>query len=675
MLGRLVTRVVTAAAERAVVSVLTLGAFVACTDRQLVAVDGEAPPVVDDQVDIEASFCTRPVNDVIFPVKLLLVLDTSGSLQFTDQSGIRRVAIRRLMNSLATQNDVLVATIGFGSNVNTDPPVAPGSPLYVPASQWTEPPFFDIADVQTNYQGALSALRSHLTNDLLTSDPAEIARTKYVIIFFSDGSPTPKCCLDVDETEGELGPMPFGCLPEPWETPRADERYCEGEAELRFCNAQAALDQVRRFNPAVSAPDYGDGTLVALDELEPNDNYNRTYQIEDLVTDVIELGDEFGVGEMRLHTALLFDSTLDDSVKQLYRLNRCRSEGLLQRMAELGNGLYRDFESGEEIDFLSFNFTSLKQSFSLLRAYAHNASALPPVVAGNIRREIQLLNFRADTDGDGLDDAEELALGTDVAVVDSDKLQSQPAATQLPEPIADPAAWGDGWSDALEARRIDVGFDPRFQSLPVDPCPLFSVDGLDRQDLDGDGVNGCEENLVGTDPERADSDGDGFSDGLELRVDTDPTRAEANRDDDFDGFSNADEIQRGTNPRVSDVALKERVGVATELRNTGTTTDGRTCYTATARGVRLASTQPRFAGGRSGYNDVLFFLAEAPSDQASRVELRVACHRAQYLAPSLKNPADGRITLREVDFVDLADPTDLQALADGTDFCRGLDVQ
>jgi hypothetical protein len=204
---------------------------------------------------------------------------------------------------------------------------------------------------------------------------------------------------------------------------------------------------------------------------------------------------------------------------------------------------------------------------------------------------------------------------------------------------------------------------------------LFSVDGLDRQDLDGDGVNGCEENLVGTDPERADSDGDGFSDGLELRVDTDPTRAEANRDDDFDGFSNADEIQRGTNPRVSDVALKERVGVATELRNTGTTTDGRTCYTATARGVRLASTQPRFAGGRSGYNDVLFFLAEAPSDQASRVELRVACHRAQYLAPSLKNPADGRITLREVDFVDLADPTDLQALADGTDFCRGLDVQ
>ena len=49
---------------------------VSCTDRQLVPVELEQPTVVDDLVDIEASFCTRPVQDVTFPVKLLLVLDT-----------------------------------------------------------------------------------------------------------------------------------------------------------------------------------------------------------------------------------------------------------------------------------------------------------------------------------------------------------------------------------------------------------------------------------------------------------------------------------------------------------------------------------------------------------------------------------------------------------------------
>jgi hypothetical protein len=677
MLGRLVTRVVTAAAAWAfAIAVLMLGA-IACTDRQIVAVDGEAPPVVDDQVDVSASFCTRPVSDVTFPVKLIMVMDSSGSLQFTDQPELRLVAVRRLMSSLATQGNVQVATIAFNAGVSTDPPVTPGSPLYVPASQWVEPPFLRARELTTSYQDALSALKSHLLNDLLTSDPAEIVRTKYVIILFSDGTPKPKCCINVDETVGEIGAMPFGCEPDPWEVEDVDpdNRYCEGEEELLFCNSPSALDTARRAVSVDSPPDYGDGAFLSHNSLEPNSNYNRTYQLENLVSDVMDLGEEFGVGELRLHTVLLFDSTASDSNRRANGLNRCRSERLLQRLAELGNGLFRDFESGGEIDFLAFNFTSLKQSYSLLRAYAHNASALPPAIAGNVRRELQVLDFRADTDGDGLDDAEELALGTDVAVRDSDKLQSQPAATQIPEPIADPAAWGDGWSDAFEARRIDVGFDPRFQSLPVDPCPSFSDDGLDRQDLDSDGVNGCEEGLLGTDPERADSDGDGLSDGLEVRVDTDPVRAEANRDDDFDGVPNADEIQRGTNPKVPDLTLIERAGVATELRNTGTTSDGRTCYTATARGVRLASTQPRFAGGRSGYNDVLFFLAETPSDESSRVELRVACHRAQYLAPSLKNPADGRITLREEDFFDLADPADLQALADGTDLCRGLDVQ
>ena len=61
-----------------------------CTDRKLVPVEQDLPENVDDLVDIEAEFCTRPVEDVVFPVKLLLVLDTSGSLQFTDQSGLRR---------------------------------------------------------------------------------------------------------------------------------------------------------------------------------------------------------------------------------------------------------------------------------------------------------------------------------------------------------------------------------------------------------------------------------------------------------------------------------------------------------------------------------------------------------------------------------------------------------
>ena len=62
----------------AVSATLALTLAAACTDRQLVPVEGEQPKVVDDLIDIDAEFCTRPVADVTFPVKLILVVDTHG---------------------------------------------------------------------------------------------------------------------------------------------------------------------------------------------------------------------------------------------------------------------------------------------------------------------------------------------------------------------------------------------------------------------------------------------------------------------------------------------------------------------------------------------------------------------------------------------------------------------
>ena len=651
--------------------VVIVGAVVvsACSNTKLKPVDLDEPRNVDDLVDIEANFCTRPVEDVVFPVKLLLVLDTSGSLQFTDQSGLRRPAVRDLMSSLATENDLFVATIGFGSNIYTDPPITPGSPLFVPAAQWVEPAFLGLADVQTNYHGALAAVKTHILMDLLNSDPAEIARSKYVVIFFSDGAPTPKCCISVDETVGTLGPMPFDCAPEAYEVAQPDVRYCEGEPEQTLCNEEDFLDRFRDRTNSGLAPDYGDGTLEALNELEPNDNYNRTYQAETLVTDIMELGEQFGVGELRFHSALLYDSTLPDNVKEIYRLNRCRSERLLQRMAELGNGIYRDFENSEEIDFLSFNFTSLKQGFTLLRAYAYNGNALPAL-------DPLVKDFRSDSDGDGISDDEELDFGTDASVKDSDKLPTPPAASQAPDPITDPSAWGDGYGDLFEKNRIAIGFDPRFQSLPVTACPGFDPSGIDQQDLDGDGLNGCEEYIVESDPKRADTDGDGLPDGVELRLGLNPARHEANGDNDFDGLPNVEEVIRGVAPLTPDVDRRERDSVRYELQNLGETDDGRICYRSFARGVHLASTGPRFAGGRSGYNDVQFIVAEAPTDNPTgRVEIRVACARAQYIKPSFKDPANGQIVLNEEDFVDLSDPADLQRLQNGEDICTGVEVR
>jgi len=109
-----------------------------------------------------------------------------------------------------------------------------------------------------------------------------------------------------------------------------------------------------------------------------------------------------------------------------------------------------------------------------------------------------------DSDGDGLTDAEEAALGTNPNNPDSD---------------------GDGFSDGEEVAR---GTDP----LDILSFPLGTP-----EDLDGDGLLNTVEtntkiyvnaNNTGTDPNNPDSDGDGFSDGEEVRLGTNP-----NNPDDF----------------------------------------------------------------------------------------------------------------------------------------------
>ncbi|MBI1947083.1 MAG: VWA domain-containing protein [Deltaproteobacteria bacterium] len=709
---------------------LALVASLACTNQKLVPVIEPEPDAVDDLLEIETHFCTRPSADIVFPVKLLLVVDTSGSMQFTDQPGLRVNAVRELMSALATQEDVLVSTMGFGSNIYLDPPVGDptSDPMFIPAADWQEPPFLQIKDVATDYHGAWSAVQQHLLIDMLRTAPAERARTKYIVIFFSDGAPDPRCCSSADETVGTLGSNPYNCPLEAWEAPQPGRRYCEDESELDLCNESDYLDQfqdnvsdvVLGQSPAGSSmptPNYGDDVLSALNDLELEGNYNRTYQIEGLVEDIVELGEEFGVGQLQINTALLFDSQLPDAVKEIYRLNKCRSESLLMSLAQIGGGQYRDFENAGEIDFLSFNFTSLKSGYSLVSTFATNLNALPP------GGDPTVVTYRADSDGDGLDDEEEFLLGTNAVIADSDRLDEPLQADVVDQDVdgfddanalLDPDASdpcnpnpasaactglpGDGWEDGIEQERANIGFDPRYTGLPLDPCPYFDPTGVDREDDDGDGLNGCEEFILDTNPKVGDTDGDTVPDGVEVRLGLDPIENESGRDDDFDGVQNTAEVRKGTDPLVPD-ADREEDAVRYELVEEGATEDGRVCYTSITRGLHLASTAPRRAQGRRGYNDIAVWIAEAPAENPTgRMELRVACVRVQYAAPSFKDPATGKIVIENDAFYDLSLPDVQLAIApppsadnqlyygsafhlsgardaNGEPFCRGLEVR
>lgn len=114
----------------------------------------------------------------------------------------------------------------------------------------------------------------------------------------------------------------------------------------------------------------------------------------------------------------------------------------------------------------------------------------------------QILALFGDTDGDGLSDIDEAALGTDPLNPDTD---------------------GDGLSDGDELRR---------GTNPLNP------------DTDGDGLTDGDEVARGTDPLNPDTDGDGLRDGDEVARGTDPL----NPDTDGDGVGDGAEVAQGTDP-------------------------------------------------------------------------------------------------------------------------------
>lgn len=136
---------------------------------------------------------------------------------------------------------------------------------------------------------------------------------------------------------------------------------------------------------------------------------------------------------------------------------------------------------------------------------------------------------RADTDDDGLSDADELSAGTDPWNPDSD---------------------GDGLLDGEEVAR---GTNPLSSDSDMDGLSDFDevcVYGTNplEADSDGDDLDDADEIADGTDPMSSDTDGDGLSDADERDAGTDPL----DPDSDGDGAPDGWEIDNGSNPLLAD---------------------------------------------------------------------------------------------------------------------------
>ncbi|MDY7226532.1 VWA domain-containing protein [Hyalangium rubrum] len=374
------------------------------------------------------------------------------------------------------------------------------------------------------------------------------------------------------------------------------------------------------------------------DELLQGDAVVRIRQLRDLVEDV------------RVNTVHVFNPTQPvSSVCDLTGDGGCplliinQNADRLEKMSQLGGGNFRDFRNNEPINFLNFNFGQVRRAFIVKELVASNFNAPPSSPLGE-----------ADSDGDGLTDAEEAEEGTNPNRVDTD---------------------GDGFSDGVEVRfsRQGVDFNPTQTALPdgggLDPgCPP----PLRASDTDCDGLLDCDEQFIGTNANVVDSDRDGVPDGVEWRGGTQGSSNDLDEDPDNDGLDSRAELRLHTNPVKVDTAHLSVDGYRYSMEAEGPPDElGRQCYNFRVDNVLLAPTGPDITdagmdggvglpldGGLTllrgaGYNDLWLSVAMIPADDptARSITRFYRYQTARYPLGGIKSPVDGVIRVEPEDFL------------------------
>jgi hypothetical protein len=356
------------------IAVLFVLSSVACTNAELFRSAGQADGPLDNKLSVQSSFCTLDPNELKFPVKIMFVADTSQSMAVTDPAGQRITAVQNVIQAYLPDPGVEFAILTFNGNSNVLTKNAMGQDGFS-----RDMTILDNAIVQmgmaggnTNYEGALNDVFRVLASDMQhLSDTAanDLARAKYVIVFFSDGFPYP-------------------------------------------------VDPPRNTR---------DSILQHVSDIE---NLQRIFQPKEIrLHTALLLAPMGGAGGFRCTDSDLQggDPTcpLAKDAMSCQMLNNCvwigandEAQSLLEAMSMVGNGTFRSFANGEMINFLKIDFTTIRRIFTLKNLIITNLNARPKLLFTGPADKIG--TAPPDSDGDGLDDETEQKLGTNPLAIDTD---------------------------------------------------------------------------------------------------------------------------------------------------------------------------------------------------------------------------------------------------------------
>jgi hypothetical protein len=319
-------------------------------------------------------------------------------------------------------------------------------------------------------------------------------------------------------------------------------------------------------------------------------------ELTEVTGNIKALEQQYGAGQVTVQPVYIFDNPPgpDQSVVDQDAVISTSGGGTTPRTAN---------EQTLDAVLGGISFASVQRELTIKRFFAFNRNALA-------RGGQQWV----DSDGDGLSDEEEKAIGTDPLNPDTD---------------------GDGLSDGVERY---AGTDPFKDDISgIIQCNKFLDD-------DADLLNECEERVIGTDPCVADTDGDGLSDFVEVMSETNPLVPEDLTDTDRDGVSNADEVTGHTDPLANDVQYRADRGYVVQISDADPTPDGRACYHVRATNISLVATQARpDALGNiipAGTNDIILYFQAGRSNDPHGVGIAETFEqRVLFTPPGTKDPA------------------------------------
>ena len=346
-----------------------LFALAACTDSQLIDLGYQGSAPIDRQVQLQGHFCTLGPNDIVSPIKILFMMDGSGSMTRSDPNNTRGTAIVQLINSLPVDPNIYFAVMVFrGADVYYL--TLTGSSQFDPVTAYTQTELDNLVTQiaeystptpptgggdgpntgNTDFVKPITSAYAMIDNDIalanLSGDGGiQVAPARYVGIFLSDGSPTipedPQIFQAVQEFEG-----------------------------LAIVAESCTFNTVHISPPPGSSCVLSDAGLVGCN-------------------------------------ALIFQQDAER----------------LETMAEYGNGQFRDFENNEPVNYLSFQIGNIRRSYVLKEFYAANLSAPPDSPLGQVDSDSDGLSDwleedagldprDPDTDHDGYSDGVEYYLQT-----------------------------------------------------------------------------------------------------------------------------------------------------------------------------------------------------------------------------------------------------------------------